>query len=107
MNQNNQNLQNNQSEQNKQSKQNIESNLLIGLNPQQISAVTHAGSPLLVVAGAGSGKTRVLTRRIAYLMAARNVAPHQILAITFNSIAIGVGNLLISSVVRHGGCMLK
>ncbi len=59
--------------------------LLDGLNPQQRQAVLHEGSPLLIVAGAGSGKTAVLTRRIAYLMAARNAGPGQILAITFTN----------------------
>ncbi|MEU8412882.1 DNA helicase PcrA [Amycolatopsis japonica] len=61
------------------------SDLLDDLNPAQREAVTHAGSPLLVVAGAGSGKTRVLTRRIAYLLAERDVHPGQIMAITFTN----------------------
>jgi DNA helicase-2/ATP-dependent DNA helicase PcrA len=59
--------------------------LLVGLNPQQRAAVLHEGSPLLIVAGAGSGKTAVLTRRIAYLLAARDVGVGQVLAITFTN----------------------
>lgn len=59
--------------------------LLEGLNEPQAAAVVHAGAPLLVVAGAGSGKTRVLTRRIAWLISERKAHPGSILAITFTN----------------------
>ncbi|MEE9175300.1 MAG: UvrD-helicase domain-containing protein, partial [Thermodesulfobacteriota bacterium] len=57
--------------------------ILEGLNKEQKETVTHGKGPLLIVAGAGTGKTQVITRRIAYLIASKRAKPEEILALTF------------------------
>ena len=54
-----------------------------GLNDEQIKSIKHNKRPLLIIAGAGSGKTTVITERIKYLILERNILPHEILALTF------------------------
>src|SRR4051794_41825936 len=63
--------------------------LTAGLTPEQAAAVRHGRGPLLLVAGPGTGKTRTLTHRVAYLLASGRAAPRQILAVTFSVRAAG------------------
>ena len=76
--------------------------LLGGLNPDQLRAVTHGGGPLLVVAGAGTGKTQVITRRIAWLIATRRARPSEILALTFTDKAAEEMAVRVDQLVPYG-----
>jgi DNA helicase II / ATP-dependent DNA helicase PcrA len=76
--------------------------LLGGLNPEQLRAVTHRDGPLLVVAGAGTGKTQVITRRIAWLIATRRAKPSEILALTFTDKAAAEMQARVDQLVPYG-----
>ncbi len=76
--------------------------LLGGLNSDQLRAVTHGDGPLLVVAGAGTGKTQVITRRIAWLIATRRAKPSEILALTFTDKAAEEMAVRVDQLVPYG-----
>src|SRR5919204_6317398 len=76
--------------------------ILHGLNDRQREAVTHDAGPLLIVAGAGTGKTTVITRRIAHLIAQRKARPSEILALTFTDKAAAEMEARVDTLVPYG-----
>ena len=76
--------------------------LLEGLNPEQRRAVMHGDGPLLVVAGAGTGKTQVITRRISWLIATRRARPSEIIALTFTTQAADEMQVRVDQLVPYG-----
>src|SRR5678816_2400556 len=76
--------------------------ILEGLNPPQAAAVTHETGPLLIIAGAGTGKTTVITRRIAHLIATRRARPSEILALTFTDKAAAEMEERVDTLVPYG-----
>ena len=81
----------------------LREDILQGMNPKQKEAVAHTDGPLLIMAGAGSGKTRVLTHRISYLIQEKGVNPWNILAITFTNKAASEMKSRVASLVTEGG----
>src|SRR5258706_5251650 len=76
--------------------------ILQGLNDEQLEAVTHGDGPLLIVAGAGTGKTQVITRRIAWLIATKRARPEQVLALTFTDKAAAEMESRVDVLVPYG-----
>src|SRR3989440_2786162 len=76
--------------------------ILDGLNDEQRRAVTHDAGPLLIVAGAGTGKTTVITRRIAWLIAQKKARPEEILALTFTDKAAAEMEERVDTLVPYG-----
>ena len=81
----------------------LKRDIISGMNPKQKEAVLHTEGPLLIMAGAGSGKTRAVTHRIAYLIQEKGINPYNILAITFTNKAASEMKERVQTLVEDGG----